>query len=166
MPTPKTCYECQSTKLKEGRDGLKVDLDIGTFVMADAPAVVCENCGAVSTDAKYLEAFELIVAGFLAQHGASSPGSLRFMRKAIGLPAGELAELLDVTRETVSRWENGKQPLERRALAIVGGLVLDRLDGKTRTLDRLRMLKHPPKLAKTKRFPIDEVRSVLRSQQR
>jgi transcriptional regulator with XRE-family HTH domain len=29
----------------------------------------------------------------------------------------ELAELLDVTPETVSRWENGRQAIERRAVA-------------------------------------------------
>ncbi len=165
MPRDKKCHECGSTKLKEQSKGLHLELDVGTFAMPDAPALVCQNCGTSSTNAKYLEAFELIVAGFLAQHGAATPNTFRFMRKAVGLGAGELAELLDVTRETVSRWENGKQPLERRALAIVGGLVLDRIDGKTQTADRLRALRQPPKLAKTTKIRLEEARTLLRAQQ-
>ena len=73
------------------------------------------------------------------------------MRKALELRADELADLLDVTRETISRWENDRQPLERRAVALISELVVDRVEGRTRTIDRLRALREPPRLAKTVR---------------
>ncbi len=36
---------------------------------------------------------------------------IRFMRKALSLTAKQLASLLRVTEEAISRWENGKQPI-------------------------------------------------------
>lgn len=41
-------------------------------------------------------------------------GELRFARKAMGLTQPELAALLDVATETVSRWETGADPIRRQ----------------------------------------------------
>jgi DNA-binding transcriptional regulator YiaG len=41
-------------------------------------------------------------------------GELRFARKAMGLRQPELAALLDVATETVSRWETGADPIRRQ----------------------------------------------------
>jgi DNA-binding transcriptional regulator YiaG len=41
-------------------------------------------------------------------------GELRFARKAMGLKQPELAALLDVATETVSRWETNKDPIRRQ----------------------------------------------------
>jgi transcriptional regulator with XRE-family HTH domain len=68
------------------------------------------------------------------------------MRKAIGVRAVEFAELLDVTHETVSRWEHGHLPVERRAAALLSAMVIDKLEGRTSTLDRLRALLKPEPL--------------------
>jgi transcriptional regulator with XRE-family HTH domain len=76
--------------------------------------------------------------------GPATGEAFRFMRKVLGIPAIELAELLDVAPETVSRWENGKLPIERRALALLASMVLDRVEGVTTTLERLRSLRDPP----------------------
>ena len=54
-----------------------------------------------------LDRFEIEVALALARAGAHSGDAIRTMRKAVGLSATALAELLDVSLETVSRWENG-----------------------------------------------------------
>jgi transcriptional regulator with XRE-family HTH domain len=67
------------------------------------------------------------------------------MRKALGLRATDLAELLDVTPETVSRWETDRVPLDRGALATLGALLRDARAGSTATLDHLRTLAHPPR---------------------
>lgn len=52
---------------------------------------------------------------------------IRAMRKALGLRAAALAEFLDVTPETLSRWENGKEAVSNNAerilrLRVVHGL--------------------------------------------
>lgn len=148
------CHECGATKFEATEFAHKHELGGRTY-RATWPAEKCAGCGDVTFNSLYLHAFELGVAGVIANNGARAGDEFAFMRKAIGLPATELAELLDVTRETISRWEHNKQTLERRAVAILSDLVADHLEGRTRTLDRLRTLKDPPKLAKTVPIEID-----------
>lgn len=82
---------------------------------------------------------------------------MRFMRKEAGLRSMELAEFLGVTPETVSRWETGKQPVERRAMAVVGALVVERFEGRTSTLENLKELRRPKKLGRTIELSLTEM---------
>jgi len=148
------CHECGGGKFTEIAHSSSLQVGGRTF-RATFPASKCTNCGDVTFDGLHQHAFELGVALFISRNGARSGEEFAFMRKAIGLPATELAELLDITRETVSRWERGHQPLERRAVVILGDLVGDHLEGKRRTLDRLQALREPAKLAKTVPIEID-----------
>src|SRR5262249_42535841 len=106
------------------------------------PAVRCGKCEEVYLDGPSLGRFDLEVAGRLAGLGSSEPAAFRFMRKAIGMPAEELARWLNVTPMTVSRWENGKVPLDRGALVVLGGMVEDRLNRPSRRkiVDRIRAI--------------------------
>lgn len=115
---------------------------------ARVPAFRCRDCGEVYFQGPALERFELLVAVELARAGEASGEVMRFIRKALGLKAAELAELLDVTPETVSRWETGKQPLEHRAMAVLGSLVIERAEGRTAVLDTLKALRTPRKLGR------------------
>ncbi|MCA1825504.1 MAG: helix-turn-helix domain-containing protein [Myxococcales bacterium] len=58
-------------------------------------------------------AFERAITLELARRGDVGPEGFRWLRKAAGLKAVRLAEFLDVTPMQVSRWENGRKPLER-----------------------------------------------------
>ena len=91
-----------------------------------------------------------------ARAGESSGEVMRFMRKAAGLRALELAELLGVTPETVSRWETGKQPLEHRAMAILGSIVVERYEGRNSTLENLKALRNPRKLGRKIELSLNE----------
>ena len=60
-------------------------------------------------------------------HAKLSGKEIRVLRKALGLTAAALAEFLDVTPETLSRWENSKETISNNAerilrLRIVQGL--------------------------------------------
>ena len=77
----------------------------GHSFKASVPAQVCDSCGAVYFDGPALGRFDLAVANKLARAGVSDGEAIKFMRKAAGLPAVTLAELLDTSPETVSRWE-------------------------------------------------------------
>jgi len=114
-----------------------------TFV-ADMPANIC-GCGESVIDYAPLHRFNLAIAGKLAELGASSGEAFKFMRKAIGMKAADLAALLHVVPETVSRWETGQRNVDYGAMVVLGAIALDQLEGRTRTLDLLRALREPAK---------------------
>ena len=101
----------------------KREFDGQTFA-ADVPATKCDTCGEVLISGPGLVAFDRAVTVRLAHSGKVGPRGFRWLRGAAGLEAKRLAGLLDVTAGTVSRWENGKQTLDRRAIALVCALAL------------------------------------------
>ena len=48
-----------------------------------------------------------------------SGSDLKFLRKAIGMKAIDIARFLEVTPETVSRWENAREPISNQAERII-----------------------------------------------
>lgn len=147
----KRCYKCKGEKLVETTVLETLEVGGKTFE-GEIPAIKCSACGEIAYPGPALESFELNAAGELARHGEVSAEVFGFLRRAMGVRAVELAELLDVTRETVSRWEHGHQPVERRAAALLSAMVLDRLEGRTTTLDRLKALLKPEPLPKLVRL--------------
>jgi len=108
----------------------------------------CGACGEEYYDGPAFERFELTVAVMLSTSDEPSGESFKFMRKVAGLRAAELAGLLDVAAETVSRWETGALPVERRALALLAAILADALAGSDATLERLRAMRQPARLPK------------------
>lgn len=145
----KRCTHCEKGGLLVDRMAENSREVAGHLFVAFLPARVCNHCGKVYFDAGVLERFELHVAGKLVEAGVSSGAAFRFMRKAIGMRATDLGALLDVSAETISRWETEKRAVDRGALAVLGALVRDALEGRTQTLDGLRALREPRPLAKT-----------------
>lgn len=150
------CARCKTGKLMKTVAPGSVEVGKHVFT-AKVPALNCRNCGEVYFDGPSLERFELRAAVELARAGEASGEVMRFMREAAGLRATELAELLGVTPETVSRWETGKQPMEHRAMAVVGSLVVERLEGRTSTLDNLKALRSPKKLGRRIELSLSEM---------
>lgn len=116
------------------------------------PGQVCRACGEEVVRASVLELGELGAAKLLADSGRACPEAFRFMRKAIGLRAADLAELLGVAPATVSRWENGRMPVEPRTFALLGRIVRDRLAGEDDTEELLRAVHRPAKVRGTLRL--------------
>lgn len=113
------------------------------------PAQICSACNENTVDAKYLMSFELGIATLLAIAGVASSEVFTFMRKAVGLKAKDLAKLFGVTPETVSRWENGKIPVETRSITLLGNMVVDKTYGVTNTIARLLAIStNQPKMLK------------------
>jgi DNA-binding transcriptional regulator YiaG len=104
-------------------------------------AQVCGSCGESLVTARELGRLELAAAHWLSRAGLRTPESFRFMRKAMGLRATDLAALLGVTEFTVSRWETGAIDVEPRAFALLGALVSDELAGTEDTRARLDALR-------------------------
>lgn len=150
------CERCKAGKLE--KTVARASVEVGRHVFtAKVPALKCRECGEIYFDGPSLERFELRAAVELARAGEASGGVMRFMRKAAGLRAQALAELLAVTPETVSRWETGKQPVEHRAMGVVGALVVERFEGRTSTLDNLKALRRPKKLGRKVELSLAEM---------
>lgn len=138
------CVNCAGRSFKDAKRMLKRVVDAREFE-AEVPARMCKKCGAMYVDARDGERFELAIASSLADTGVASAEAFRFMRKAIGMNAEKLAELLGVARETVSRWETGKRGVDRGAALVLGSLVIDKLHGFDTTIKRLHALQKPPR---------------------
>lgn len=98
----------------------------------------CTECGEVSFKGTDLSRFETAVAVSLAEAGVASGEAFRWMRKVLDLRAIDLAALLGVTPETISRWETGRVTIDKGALALVGFMAVDHARGSTATMDALR----------------------------
>jgi DNA-binding transcriptional regulator YiaG len=136
------CVECGSKRFKSVTTRDQVEIS-GVVFNGKVPTRQCLKCGHQYTHAVALARFELLVAEQLARRGIRTGEAFKFMRKTLALRAIDLARLLDVTAETISRWET-REP-EARAFALLGSMVSERLHGKGKeeTVDRLKALQTP-----------------------
>lgn len=84
----------------------------------------CDSCGerlytGLEVDRQFDEVARAIVA-----RGIRDGSEFQFVRKATGFRAADVAELLDVRPETVSRWERGEAEIPRAAVYALGQLFL------------------------------------------
>jgi transcriptional regulator with XRE-family HTH domain len=133
----KNCVECKTEAIRPTMVRTERTIS-GHKFLSEVSGFACERC-----DAKYLlgpalARFELQIAAMLPSIGANDGASFRFMRKALGMKAASLAEILGVAPETISRWENGPSPIEPRWLALLAAMAEDRLAGRDRTISALR----------------------------
>jgi len=148
------CPACGKTTLQPATYTARRDLD-GRRFTAGVPARKCSSCGELLISGPGMAAFERAVTLELARGGEVGPEGFRWLRKAAGLKAVRLAELLDVTSMQVSRWENGHKPLERRAVALVSALALEQLEGKAATRAVLEALASSKKRPKSVRLDVN-----------
>jgi DNA-binding XRE family transcriptional regulator len=124
---------------------VRVPTASGAFVVrvSGIPAVKCGACGESLLNGPDLGRAELLASAEAIARGLRDGPTLKFVRKALGLRAAELGELLDVSAETLSRWENGHRVAERSVWNALADLVGDKFAGVTTTADRLRALGEP-----------------------
>jgi putative zinc finger/helix-turn-helix YgiT family protein len=87
-----------------------------------AMAHECGECGERTFTAEQSKELEQRVAKALVDAGARTGPAFKFLRKAAGLKAAELADILGVTPETVSRWEREKVAIPRAIAFTLGEL--------------------------------------------
>ena len=76
----------------------------------------------------------------------------------MGLKGLELARLLQVTPESLSRWENGKREVDRSAWILLADLVIDQVAGTKVRRERLEAMATSQKIPKTVRVDLDASR--------
>jgi len=147
----KKCTQCGATEFVSDVIDDTIHVGSTTFVVSGVPCERCVACREYRVSLNDMGRAELTVAASLAQMGVRTGSAFKFMRKALGLKAVQLSELLGVQPETMSRWERETQPVESRSLALLGALVADRVAGRDEsTMERLKAIQEP-------RVPADPV---------
>lgn len=136
------CVNCNRKTLKKSSTIHRAVISGITFT-GRVPAMECTECGESYVAIDDLGDFELAVSERIATLGVGTGESFKYMRKALGLRAIDLAELLGVAPETISRWENGVP--EAHAFVLLGSMVADRIDGRDSTIKRLQAMQSPRK---------------------
>lgn len=116
--------------------------DLPGVLVRDVEVETCPTCGEGYTLPRIAELHRLLALALASKRGRLTGPEVRFIRGVLGLRGKELARRMGVTPVTVSRWENGKEPLgpttERllRLMAAAGTdprgfdlAVLDRVGG-------------------------------------
>jgi len=142
------CYKCGAKDLRRVERTLTREI-AGHAFRAQVPALECGNCGEVLYASKDLGRFDDAVAMALVDAGITEPDAVKFIRKAIGLPAQELAALLRVRPEAISRWENGKREIDRATFVLLRQLLVELRAKKQPVAEVLRRLQHPRKLGRS-----------------
>lgn len=97
--------------------------DVGGVVVRDGSTMLptCTRCGEVLIPGRDLSMYELRAAALVLREGRRVNGEvLRYARKALGLRQADLAKLLGLGSEWISRWETGSTAATRsNQLAIV-----------------------------------------------
>ena len=118
------CANCDGD-MKRGLAPSQVTID-GVTVTADLPSWTCQKCGETYFVGTTLESFQLTAAEAFGRIGLVSGHVLKFMRKTLGMRATDLASLLGVTPETVSRWETGELEPDREQMDLIRQAALER----------------------------------------
>jgi hypothetical protein len=148
------CTDCGGAEFRAAKKKDKLVVGERTY-SGEVDASKCVKCGTMFVPASALVAFERSVGAHIAEHGPIAGAELAFLRTLLTVRATELAELLSVRAEHVSRWENDRVPIDRNAWMVVGDLVRDVIAGRDDTRRRLASLARPPK---AKRIRVEPAR--------
>jgi putative zinc finger/helix-turn-helix YgiT family protein len=139
MNQPKHCPSCKGRDFTEEK--LEETREVSGYTFTAYLSVYkCVSCSETLFHLEEIGKFEREISGWLAKEGILSGEAFRFMRKTTGIRAKELARLLDLTPETLSRWEKGHRLPDKKAMMVMGALVLDSLKGEETTMKRLQRL--------------------------
>lgn len=112
-------------------------LDRVVLVDGAVRADVCGKCGDI-TNVVIPDLPGLIAAAALSRVKMPfklSGRDIKFLRKAMGMSAKDLGELLEVTQETMSRWENDKLPIGPTNEKLLRLIVVLKLESKAEAID-------------------------------
>ncbi|MEO6772335.1 MAG: helix-turn-helix domain-containing protein, partial [Kofleriaceae bacterium] len=83
----------------------------------------CRSCSETLYDLAESKRQERALAKGLVERGVRTGAEFKLVRKSAGLRAVDIAAMLDVTPETVSRWETDTVEIPRPVAYVLGDLL-------------------------------------------
>jgi putative zinc finger/helix-turn-helix YgiT family protein len=125
------CIECGG-RMKTARENFRHEALGLPVTLVGVEVSRCAGCGLSEVSIPQLEGLHRAIASALVNKTARlTAAEIRFLRKQLSWSGAELADHLGVTRETVSRWEQGSAPigatadrLLRATVALATGISL------------------------------------------
>lgn len=117
------CSECNSamTVTRENRrygDGLDV-------VLTDIEVRRCRDCGEEEVVIPRMSTvLAAIATTLISQPARLTPAEIRFLRTYLGYSSADFAKKMGVSKETVSRWENGARNMTKTAEKLLRLMVV------------------------------------------
>lgn len=106
------CPECGGNVTEETGEHPYIGTELPDVVLTGVKIRKCKECGKVSVGIPQLARLHrALVESIAGSHHRLRPGEICFLRKYLGWSGQNFARHFGVTVETVSRWENGKQPM-------------------------------------------------------
>lgn len=127
------CYDCGKTMVGKRENYAYQEVGLKSVVLLNIVVYHCK-CGAIVPEIPYAGILHHCIAMSVLEKKALLSGEeIRFIRKAAGFSATELAHVLGMEKETVSRWENEKQGIgkdaDRLLRAVCFARTMERLAG-------------------------------------
>ena len=124
----KECINCGSKETVSYSGEYKfVECGLDNVVLKGIPIIDCPECGIQDPIIPNFEGLLGVIAAALVQKPCPLNGAeVRFLRKYGGWNAVEFGKMVGVDSTTISKWENGKQPVGKpadrliRVTALVG----------------------------------------------
>src|ERR1019366_3932998 len=124
---PRTCSECRGSSEGRRENYTYTECGLKNVVLIDVLVYRCVRCGAEQVEIPNMDGLHRTVAlAVLCKGRLLSGDEIRFLRKVAGFTATNLAKSLAVTKNAVSKWENGGKigPASDRAIRGICGIQI------------------------------------------
>jgi putative zinc finger/helix-turn-helix YgiT family protein len=137
MLTETNCLECGSEMQRHVED-VPFDPSLPGVVLEGVSVYRCPNCDNYEVEIPHLEELHRAIALHLVRQSRRLQGpEVRFLRKWLGWSGQDFARRMGVTAETVSRWENEREPTGGTSDRLLRLMVLFGKPVSDYSLDRL-----------------------------
>lgn len=108
------CMECGGQMKVERGTHKYVECGLDTITLVNVEIRTCAQCGEREVVIPKMPELHRLIARLVAdKDGPLAPKEIRFLRKYLGLSGADFAKRIQVSPETLSRWENGKADMGR-----------------------------------------------------
>lgn len=119
------CTECNNEMRTVRELYHYTESGLDNIYLAGIDILKCDTCGNSEAKIPKIEMLHMVIAEcIISQPQPLNDKEIKYLRKYIGIKANYLAKLMDVAKATVSRWENGTQPMGKIADKLLRLLVI------------------------------------------